>query len=307
MPRTKGALEIAGFVNMASFVTLLSGPKNVEELAAKYDVQPTSVYAFKARKRAQIAAVLADWSNEFSDLWRVKKHNRVAELGWLADEQVARLGELKEDAERATETMRKIDPDAAPVRVPLRDWNARTRQLARLEAQIADEMGQNAAYIDALTRDAGLLFKMQQLGLRPSGRVKTQTKELRGESTDPTPEERERERCEGSRARTEARMQQLMASIRPSAMTPADADDYYGDVAEDAPSRAVEAEGWPRRSTGSARTPRKLSRRYALWPNGNLRMHSLSRGSADRRCLRVIAPACSPVLGLFVGELTVMR
>jgi hypothetical protein len=60
--------------------------------------------------------------------------------------------------------MRKIDSDAAPVRVPLREWNACTRQLARLEAQIADEMGQNAAYIDALARDAGLLFKMQLIG-----------------------------------------------------------------------------------------------------------------------------------------------
>jgi hypothetical protein len=177
--RTKGSKDIVGLTEHSLVRDLALGAESVDELAQKYEIPPDTIRHFKMRKKPQIKAVRDQWENEFSDIWRVKKHNRLAELEWLAREQVARLKELKEDAERATETMRRIDPDAAPVRVPLRDWNACTRQLARLEAQIADEMGQNAAYIDALARDAGLLFKMQQLGLRPSGHVKAQAKELR--------------------------------------------------------------------------------------------------------------------------------
>jgi hypothetical protein len=134
-------------------------------------------------------------------------------LIWLADEQVARLRELKKDAARATETMRRVDPTAAPVRVPLRGWNACTRQLARLEQQIAHEMGQDAAHIDAIARDQNALFRLRQLGLIPTEQLKKQARELRGEPPEPSREERERENREESRARTEAMMQQLMASL----------------------------------------------------------------------------------------------
>jgi hypothetical protein len=145
----------------------------------------------------------------------------------LADEQTARLKELKEDAERATEVMRRVDPDAAPVRVPRRDWNACSRELARLNQQIAQEMGQDAAYIDAIARDQNALFKMRLLGLKPDDRVRAQAKELRGEPPDPTPEERARERQEAARERTDAMLQQLMVSIRPSALDP-ELDNYEG-------------------------------------------------------------------------------
>ena len=180
MARTQGTKDIVGWQEHSLVRDLALGAESGEELAEKYDIAPQTVRDFKRRKKARIAAVLADWSNEFSDVWRVKKHNRVAELDWLADEQLARLRELKEDAERATETMRKLDPDAAPVRVPIREWNACTRQLARLEQQIAQEMGQDAAHIDGIAGDAGLLFTMRQLGLIPTEQVKKQHRELNG-------------------------------------------------------------------------------------------------------------------------------
>jgi hypothetical protein len=65
----------------------------------------------------------------------------VADLEHLADELQARMDELKADAETATETVRNVDPDATPVRVPMRKWRALTREKAKLLAQIAHEMG----------------------------------------------------------------------------------------------------------------------------------------------------------------------
>jgi hypothetical protein len=37
------------------------GTESAEALAQKYDVVPATVYAFKERKKAQIAAVVAEW------------------------------------------------------------------------------------------------------------------------------------------------------------------------------------------------------------------------------------------------------
>jgi hypothetical protein len=78
--RTKGSKDIVGWTGHALVRDLALGAESVEELGGKYDFPPDTIHHFKMRKKPQIAAVLADWSNEFFDLWRVKKHNRVAEL-----------------------------------------------------------------------------------------------------------------------------------------------------------------------------------------------------------------------------------
>jgi hypothetical protein len=87
-----------------------------EELAQKYSIELQSIYAFRHRNKHRIAVTLAEWSDQFSDLWSVKKHARVADLQYLADQIQARMDELIEDAERATETLRSVDPTAGPVR-----------------------------------------------------------------------------------------------------------------------------------------------------------------------------------------------
>jgi hypothetical protein len=38
--------------------------------------------------KAKLAEILTNWSNEFTDIPRVNKHNRLAELNWLAEEQL---------------------------------------------------------------------------------------------------------------------------------------------------------------------------------------------------------------------------
>jgi hypothetical protein len=42
--------------------------------------------------------------------------------------------------------MRKLDPDAAPVRVPLRDWKICATAKANLERQIAEELAAGGLY-----------------------------------------------------------------------------------------------------------------------------------------------------------------
>jgi hypothetical protein len=68
--------------------------EGIEALGEKYDVQPQSIYDFRLRNKGRIAAVLAEWTNEFSDLHSVKKHNQVAELEYLKATLFERLGEL---------------------------------------------------------------------------------------------------------------------------------------------------------------------------------------------------------------------
>jgi hypothetical protein len=127
---------------------LALGEESVEALGEKYDILPQSVYDFRWRNKHRINVVLAEWSNQFSDLWSVKKHARVADLQRLANTIQERMDELTEDAARETEVMRRIDPDAVPVRVSSREWVMLTREKSRLEDQIEDSMGQKGAYRD---------------------------------------------------------------------------------------------------------------------------------------------------------------
>jgi hypothetical protein len=148
MPRTLGAIEIRGWRKHGLIRDLAAGTDSVEVLAERYSVHPSSVYGFKDRHASEIAAVLADWSDEFSDLWSVKKHNRIADLQGLLDGIHERMAELLTEAERATEEMRRVmGPDSAPVLVPGPEWRGYVREAARLEHQIADEMGQLSARI----------------------------------------------------------------------------------------------------------------------------------------------------------------
>jgi hypothetical protein len=59
---------------------------------------------------------------------------------------------MEEDAERATEVMRKVDPDAAPVRVsPLCDYRGLIKDKARLLDQIERSMGQQASDVRSMS------------------------------------------------------------------------------------------------------------------------------------------------------------
>jgi hypothetical protein len=158
MPRTKGSQHIRGYREHGLIRDLAANDLSAEELAARYGIEPDTVYHFKERNKDRVAQVLADWSDEFSDLWSVKKHNRIADLQYLAGTIQERMDELTEDAETATEVMRNLNPDAAPVRVPLREWQSLVQEKAKLHHQIAEEMGQLPTRIAVETQAAPLTF-----------------------------------------------------------------------------------------------------------------------------------------------------
>jgi uncharacterized protein YfiM (DUF2279 family) len=147
-----------------------------EALAEKYGIATQTCYDIRWRRKGEIAAILADWSNEFSDLWAAQKHARVADLVYLADQIQERMNELIEDAERATETLRSVDPTAGPVRVPLRDWRGLTRDKAKLLDQIMNEMGQNPQHLPALAE-----HRREVLGLASGLPAKTYPIDVRVE------------------------------------------------------------------------------------------------------------------------------
>jgi hypothetical protein len=86
----------------------------------------------------------------------------------------ARQRELIEDAERATETMRKLDPEAAPVRVPLAEWTRLVKLKAQLLEQIEDSMGQKAQHIGHVAAGHSAGVRRWMLGLDPDGKLKSE-------------------------------------------------------------------------------------------------------------------------------------
>jgi hypothetical protein len=94
------------------------------------------------------------------DLWSVKKHARIADLQADLDSLKARQQELLDDAAAQTEVMRRVDPDAVPVRVDGPEWRAIIREKARLSAQIEKSMGQEGR--------AGLRREPKPLTIQPA-------------------------------------------------------------------------------------------------------------------------------------------
>jgi hypothetical protein len=174
MPRTKGASGIVGAQRHMLMRDIAAGVLNPDEIAEKYGIGSHAVYDIRHRRKAELQVILDDWSNQFTDLWAVQKHDRVADAQHDLDEVNARLAELKEDAEAATETMRRVDPEASPVRVPSREWRALVNLKIKLRDQICREMGQDATTIDRIAGDVNVLTKLQLLGLTPSQRLKAE-------------------------------------------------------------------------------------------------------------------------------------
>ena len=159
MARTVGSRSVKGWQEHNLLRDLALNEESVEALGEKYDILPQSVYDFRWRNKHRIAVVLAEWSNQFSDLWSVKKHARIADLQADLDSLKARQQELLDDAAAQTEVMRRVDPDAALVRVDGPEWRAIIREKARLSAQIEKSMGQEGR--------AGLRQQPKPLNIRP--------------------------------------------------------------------------------------------------------------------------------------------
>jgi hypothetical protein len=187
MPRTKGASGVVGWQRHVLFRDIAAGELNPDEIAEKHGIATQYVYDIRYKKKAELQAILDNRADQFSDLWAVQKHARVADAVHDLDEVNARLAELKEDAEAATGTMRRVHPEASPVRVPSREWRALTNLKIKLRDQIAREMGQDATTIDRIVGNDLTMAKLRVMGLSPPERVKAQKEYLTGVDQDPPP------------------------------------------------------------------------------------------------------------------------
>src|SRR4029450_4011045 len=80
LPRTKGASGIVGWQRHMLMRDIAAGELNPDEIAERHGIPTQSVYDIRHRRKAELQVILDDWSNEFSDLWSVQKHDRVARL-----------------------------------------------------------------------------------------------------------------------------------------------------------------------------------------------------------------------------------
>jgi hypothetical protein len=187
MPRTKKAWGIVGWQRHSMMRDIAAGVMSPDEIAEKYGVPTQHIYDTRYDHKAELQAILDDWANQASDIWAVQKHNRWADMQHDLEQVIARLAELKEDAERATEVMRRVDPDAAPVRVPAREFDRLVNLKIKLRDQIERSTGQDATTIDRIAGDANTMTKLFLLGLAPSDRVKAQKEYLTGVDQESPP------------------------------------------------------------------------------------------------------------------------
>jgi hypothetical protein len=121
---------------------LAVGEKTYPELAEEYGVVEQSVYQFRSRHRAAIHAKKQDLSSEFGHIWATQKGNRLRGLTDRLEEVVHQIELIHEHAQRETELIRTVDPDAAEVRCNSRELLAYDKEYRALAREIADQCGQ---------------------------------------------------------------------------------------------------------------------------------------------------------------------
>jgi hypothetical protein len=94
------------------------------------------------RRKADVQAVVADWSNKFDHIWATRKENRIRVLVARYEEIQDLINALYDHAQRETETLRNVDPEAGDVPVSGTEFRAYSRDQQRILREIADEMGQ---------------------------------------------------------------------------------------------------------------------------------------------------------------------
>ena len=95
-----------------------------------------TVYDFRWKNKHRINVIIAEWSDTFSDLWIVKKHARIADAMSDYMSLCRHQQEMLDDAWAQTEIMRRVDPDAVPVRVDRAEWRATLREKCRLDSRL---------------------------------------------------------------------------------------------------------------------------------------------------------------------------
>jgi hypothetical protein len=121
---------------------LAEGSKPDEELANDYDIALQSVHAFRLRHKPDIQAKKQNWAAKFDHIWSTKVENQ-ARLLTVGLEQVEhQIALLHEIAERETESIRNIDPEASEVPVNGKELRAYMETKRALIRELRDVYGQ---------------------------------------------------------------------------------------------------------------------------------------------------------------------
>jgi hypothetical protein len=121
---------------------MAEGGKSDEELAAEYDVENQSIRVFRLRHKADIQAKKVDLSSRFSHIWSTKVWNRLRLLTLRLEEIEHQIELLHDHAERETEMIRNVDPEACQVPVNGSELRAYEKEQRALTREIADQTGQ---------------------------------------------------------------------------------------------------------------------------------------------------------------------
>jgi hypothetical protein len=121
---------------------MAEGRKSDLELAAEYDIAVQSVGSFRQRHKPDIQAKKQNWSAQFDHIWSTRVENRLRLLTVRLEEVEHQIRLLHDHAERETEMIRNVDPDASEVPVIGREFAAYTKLQKELLREIAEQSGQ---------------------------------------------------------------------------------------------------------------------------------------------------------------------
>jgi hypothetical protein len=67
---------------------IAGGALSIDQIATKHGVVDQTVYDIRKRHRPAIQKIYDNWTDKFTDLWAVQKHNRMADAVGDLDEVI---------------------------------------------------------------------------------------------------------------------------------------------------------------------------------------------------------------------------
>jgi cell division septum initiation protein DivIVA len=124
MPRVKEATNVKAWRMEELIRDLAVGEKSYAELAEEHGVEEQTIRVFRMRHKADIQVVLAGWANTYDHIWSTKLENHVRVLTERWQKIMGQMELLEEHAQRETETIRSVDPEASEVPYNSREYLA---------------------------------------------------------------------------------------------------------------------------------------------------------------------------------------
>jgi transposase-like protein len=140
--RTRAPWTLTGWRKVKLIQECARSGKTNGRLARDYGVAEQTIANFKVTHRDEIQEEIDALAEDYDRIWFAQQQNRVMFLAGLIEDYENRKEVLQAEAERATIQMRAIDPDAAEVSVPVKEWDQLCKSQAGYAKQLAEELGQ---------------------------------------------------------------------------------------------------------------------------------------------------------------------